>query len=313
MTMRCCVIGGTGFLGSSLIPSLLRSGREVVVIGRSAVPIRTLPPSVTYISMGIEDRLQLRSVLADVDELIDLSYATVPQTSYTDPIFDIRSNLPPSIGLLEEVRNTNIRRFIVVSSGGTVYGPAYSIPIKEDSPTNPISPYGITKLTIEKYSLMFFRLYAVPVIVVRPSNAYGVGQKLFSGQGFIATALAAILEDREVPVFGEQGTIRDYIHVKDVAKGILGALEFAQVGEIYNIGSGIGRNNFDVLNTIAEICTQYGKKVRVKPLPSRGFDVLSNVLDSGKLTSCSGWIPRVDFKEGVLEVWKMMENAKRYD
>jgi UDP-glucose 4-epimerase len=130
---------------------------------------------------------------------------------------------------------------VLVSSGGTVYGVARSLPIAEDHPTEPISPYGITKLTIEKYAGMFGAASGLPIVIVRPGNAYGEGQHASTGQGFIATAMDAICRGEAVGVFGPIGTIRDYVHVADVASGIVAAWILGAAGETYNIGTGVGR------------------------------------------------------------------------
>ena len=301
--MRCCVIGGAGFIGTWLVRELLASGREVIALGRRSEPPPGFPAAARYVVGGHGDTT-LRSVLAEVDEIVDLAYATVPQTSYADPVFDLLANLPPTVGLLEEARDSRLRKMVVVSSGGTVYGPVDRLPIVETSLTNPVSPYGITKLTIEKYALMFHRLHGVPVSIVRPGNAYGVGQKPFTGQGFIATAMGSILKGSDVTVFGESGTVRDYIHVRDVAQGIVAVLDQGEAGEVYNIGSGIGRNNLEVLEAIAPLAKRERLSLEIKFQPARRFDVAANVLDCTKLSACSGWVPTVDFADGLETMWE---------
>ncbi|EJN00869.1 NAD-dependent epimerase/dehydratase family protein [Herbaspirillum sp. YR522] len=304
--MRTCVIGGAGFIGRHLAKQLLATGREVVVMGRRRARPEGLPPGASYVCCDYGDRGALRAHLALCDEVVDLAYATVPKTSFQDPMFDLQANLPLSVGMLQEaVDATRLRRLLIVSSGGTVYGPASSLPLTEDSRTAPISPYGITKLTIEHYGLMFHRLHGLPVTIVRPSNAYGAGQKPFVGQGFIATAIGRILNRESVTIFGQDGTVRDYLHVSDVASGILAALEVEQgAGEIYNIGSGIGRNNRDVLAVIERFASRDGYEVTLEIVAQRQFDVAANVLSSARLHAATGWAPKVDFADGVGEVWQ---------
>src|SRR5690606_21829759 len=118
---------------------------------------------------------------------------------------------------------------------------------------SPISPYGITKLVMERYALISYLTKQLPVTVVRPANAYGLGQRPFTGQGFIATAMGMILEKRPVTIFGARDSIRDYIHVRDVASGLVAALAHGHNGEIYNIGTAIGRSNTDVLQEISTL------------------------------------------------------------
>ncbi len=305
-----CVIGGAGFIGTWVTRLLVESGRKVVVIGRHPEPPALFPENAQYVPGDYEDRKVLRAFLPRVDEVIDLAYATVPQTSYADPVFDILSNLPPSVRLLEEAVAAKLRRLIVVSSGGTVYGPVRRLPIGEDSPTEPVSPYGITKLAIEKYALMFHRLYGLPVSIVRPGNAYGAGQRAFTGQGFVPTAMASVLRGKNVVVFGEGKTVRDYVHVTDVASGIIAALDQGSAGEVYNIGTGVGRSNLEVLDAIRPLAESSGLRVNIEFLPSRGFDVSENVLESSKLRSCSGWMPAVSFEKGLSSMWQSVAQVE---
>jgi UDP-glucose 4-epimerase len=150
---------------------------------------------------------------------------------------------------------------------------------------------------------MFHQLSALPVTIVRPANAYGLGQKPFTGQGFIATAMGRILRKEPVTIFGESGTIRDYVHVKDIASGILCAMENGCSGEIYNLGSGVGRSNRDVLEAIEPLAKRDGLAIEIEWAQPRGFDVPANVLSYGKLLSHANWQPRVPFKSGLLEMW----------
>jgi UDP-glucose 4-epimerase len=308
--MRCCVIGGAGFIGSHLLPLLAAGGRALTVVGRRAAPARRLPPGVRYVAGDYGDPVLLRQIMSQTDEVIDLAYATVPQTSYADPVFDIQANLPPSVSMLRSAADAGVRRVVLVSSGGTVYGAARALPIDEDHPTHPISPYGITKLTIEKYGLMFHRLAGLPVIIVRPGNAYGPGQTPGTGQGFVATAIAAILGGREVTIFGKEGTVRDYIHVADIASGIVSALERGEPGHCYNIGSGAGRSNLDVLKAIEPLAAGTSHRVALSFAAPRGFDVPANVLDSARLRKISGWMPRVPFDRGIGETWDFFTAAR---
>lgn len=305
--MHTCVIGGGGFIGGYLVKALIATGRDVLVLGRRSERPHGLDAHAAYRSCDYGDRSNLRQHICDCDEIIDLAYATVPQTSFANPIFDLQANLAPSVALLEEAKElSRLRRLVVTSSGGTVYGPADRLPIIEEDRTAPISPYGITKLTIERYALMFHLLAELPVTIVRPANAYGRGQKPFTGQGFIATAMGRILKHEPVTIFGENGTIRDYIHVQDIASGILCAMESGSAGEIYNLGSGVGRSNRDVLKAIEPFAERNGLVIEVECAQPRGFDVPANVLSYGKLLSHANWKPQMPFATGLLEMWEGM-------
>ncbi|WP_321894977.1 NAD-dependent epimerase/dehydratase family protein [Paraburkholderia heleia] len=307
--MRSCLIGGAGFIGAYLSDALAASGRDVISVGRRAPALAGAHPRVQYVAVNTDDRDALRNVLCECDEVIDLAYATVPKTSFSDPIFDLQANLPRTVALMDDLAQMpRLKRLLVVSSGGTVYGHADRLPISEYAPIEPISPYGITKLTIERYALMYHRLHGLPVVVVRPGNPYGPGQRPFRGQGFIATAMGNVIKGSEVVVFGERGTVRDYIHVRDVAAGMRAALECGAVGEVYNIGSGIGRSNLDILGLIRPLAEANGLSVEVRHEPERSFDVAANVLNFGSLLSCSGWSPQVSIAAGMKEMWEALVN-----
>lgn len=301
--MKCLVVGGAGFIGCYVSNMLAESRRTVTALGRAPASSRWLSEKVEYISGDYKDRPLMRELLKETDELIDLAYATVPKTSFDDPVNDVLSNLPAGVGLAQEASMANLKKIVFVSSGGTVYGVPQALPIREDHPTNPISPYGITKLTLEKYILMFNAFRGLPAVIVRPSNAYGEYQQAFTGQGFIATAIKSILSRQTVNVFGINGTIRDYLYVEDVARGIIAALNFGEPGDVYNISSGIGLNNMDVLKTIEPFAESQGYPVQINTLPERGFDVSANILDSTKLRNISTWHPEMDFNEGIRRTW----------
>ena len=301
--MKTIVIGGAGFIGSLVSQALIASGREVTVVGRRPPGAHTAVLPCAYRCADLGNRAQMREILEPGCEVIHLAYATVPKTSYGDPAFDLLANLPGSVGLLEEALAVGVRRLVLVSSGGTVYGPPCTLPIAESHPTGPISPYGITKLTIDHYALMFHHTRALPVVVVRPANAYGVQQRSRTGQGFLAAAIDAIFSGREIEIYGEVGTIRDYIHVSDVASGILAALDFGGDGETFNIGTGIGASNLDVIAMLRPLAQAAGRTIQVRHLPSRRFDVEANVLDAQKLRSACGWRPDVSLQGGLTEMW----------
>ncbi|MFO0453461.1 MAG: NAD-dependent epimerase/dehydratase family protein [Pseudomonadota bacterium] len=306
---KCVVIGGAGFIGRHVVARLVATGRRVTVLGRSNPDSVRLPREVKYVAGDYGNRATLEQFVTAGAEVIDLAYATVPQTSFGDPVFDILSNLPAAVGLLQVAVAAKVKRLVLASSGGTVYGRALELPIRETHLTAPISPYGITKLAIERYAAMFREVSNLHVVIVRPANAYGEEQRPFAGQGFIATAIHSVLQDRELTVFGPKGTIRDYIHVSDVAAGIVAALEHGASGAIYNVGTGVGSSNRDILDLIAPMARQAGREIKVNTLAERAFDVPANVLDSSSLGTTSGWRAEVPLPEGLERVWRVARES----
>lgn len=299
------VVGGGGFIGSHFVRLLRTRGvRNVIVSGRGLKPRFALPDDVPYVQGDVADPAFIGALLCRCDEVVDLAHATVPKTSFEDPVNDVLVNLPATVSLLHHASRCKLRRVLLVSSGGTVYGNAAYLPIDESHSTNPVSPYGITKLAAEKYALLFHHLENLPVIIVRPGNPYGPNQLGNLGQGFVGAAMFATLRRKPVSLFGERGTIRDYIFVEDLAEGLWAALDHGQMGEVYNIGTGIGLDNRAVLEALDLVVRPSGYSVDVEIHPSRAFDVAANVLSSARLTYVSGWRPQTDFNTGLAKTWR---------
>lgn len=296
---KILVIGGAGYIGAYLVPQLVATGRQVTVMGRSPFPRHEFPTGVDYVSGDFAQPELISRLLDTHQEVIHLAYATVPNTSFENPLADLLQNLPPTVQLFSEVADREAR-LVLVSSGGTVYGEAHELPIRETHRTKPISPYGVTKLTLENYAYLYAATHGLKFVCVRPSNAYGIGQRPFVGQGFISTAIASAIRGIPIKIFGRHGTVRDYLYASDLASGIVSALELGHLSETYNLGSGIALSNQEVVDAITPLMRDIGCDVRVENLPERAFDVKANVLDSTKLQTDTGWRPQTEFHEGIV-------------
>ncbi len=292
-----CIIGGNGFIGKYLASLLSAEGKKVKIIGRKPVPEQD--PALIYNYIDQLDNLP-KNYFDDVENVVHAAYIGTPKSSYDDPVADINQNLLFSVRLFERLLESDIKKIIFISSGGTVYGQQLTDIITEDHPTHPISPYGITKLCIEKYAQLFHISKKLPIVIVRPSNAYGSGQDANTGQGFITAVLDAIENNHGIEVYGKTGTIRDYIHVSDVAKGISACLQYGIAGEEYNIGTGIGISNLDIVNKLTGLYNY--KNLKINILPERPFDVKKNILNFKKLQKISGWYPEYDIDLGLKEI-----------
>jgi UDP-glucose 4-epimerase len=297
MKPGCLLIGGSGFIGSHLTRKLVISGRSITVLDQKTISDQDKLPGVTYITGDFSDADLISQLVPEHDEIIHLAYATQPNTSFDAPLTDLSQNLPPTVQLFDIVARCGAK-LLLVSSGGTVYGDADFTPISEDHPTFPISPYGVTKLTLEKYAFLYAVTKGLHVLCVRPSNPYGEGQLPFIGQGFISTAMAMGLRGEPITIFGEKGTIRDYLYVDDVVDGIITVLEKGTVNEVYNIGSGVGRSNLQVIDEMRPLLDTVGVNLHIRHIPERSFDVKVNILDSRKLQSLE-WTPSMTFDDGL--------------
>jgi UDP-glucose 4-epimerase len=304
---NCLVIGGTGFIGTHLVGKLCETNRNVRVLSNDVSYFKH--SSVEYIEGDYGNIKFINKVLKGCNEVIHLAHNSLKMSIAQNLITGINENLLPTIQLLNCCEQfQEIKKIIFVSSGGTVYGIQNSVIIDETHTTEPISSYGVIKLVMEKYFKLFYYQNNLPIIILRPSNAYGPGQKPFVGQGFIATALGSVLQSKPVNIFGDGTTVRDYIYVDDLIRGIIAALEKGKPGQVYNIGSGRGYNNMQIVEQIIKpIAKNKGLNVEINFLPSRGFDVPSNVLSYQKLQSEAQWSPEVNFTEGILSTWEWLK------
>ena len=308
-------MGGAGFIGRNVADLLRRTGRNLCVVDQWPTHEVSLPAGVSYCCVaGVGDfGLALPELRGEFDEIVDLAYASVPQSSYDDPVKDIIENLPRFVRLLQFAVERCKGRFVFLSSGGTVYGQANFLPITEDHPLEPLSPYGITKLATEKYAFMYGLQHGLPIICLRPGNVYGEGQWPFRGQGFVATAIGSVLAGRPITVFGPTGAVRDYIHVEDAARAVLAALEKGVPGTAYNLGTGRGLDNAQVLALLRKVLPGAYSMPPIRYLPERIFDVRENVLDSTRLEADTGWKTEIPLEEGLKRAFFWLkENSPIY-
>jgi UDP-glucose 4-epimerase len=307
---RIAILGGAGFIGHELVAALLcaKEDADVVVIGRKKCPQTLINQKVQYFQGDVSNALFLRNALKDVTMAVDLTCATTPSVSYANPLTEINDNLRTAVSIMECAAQLGLKKYLLVSSGGTVYGDSSAKVISEDHPTNPKSPYGIAKLTIEKFANFFYVNADLPVVIARPANPYGVKQLTATTQGFIGKCVGDVFI-RKIPVklYGKHGTTRDYIHVKDVATGLLRCLFSGDVGQVFNIGTGSGTSNAAVLDLIQKLRPK--TKFSVERLAPRNFDVSYNVLSPAKLTEQTGWTAMVSLQDGILE---LIEQAERH-
>ena len=243
--MKALVIGGNGFIGCNLVEELLNLGHQVRVFDRYPSRYQEPYPLVEYLIGDLGNHGEVHNAVAGMDWVFHLAYTTLPQTSNDDPAYDIRSNIADSVQLLQECRLSGTTKFVFISSGGTVYGIPQSIPIPENHPTEPICSYGISKLTIEKYLSLFYRLWGLDYVVARISNPYGQQQNPSAKQGAIGVFLGNILTGKPITIWGDGKVVRDYIYIKDAIHGLLAAVKY-QSGisgpRIFNIGAGQGHS-----------------------------------------------------------------------
>ena len=314
MSDNVLLIGGSGFLGTALAENLARRGTPFTVLSRS----RVCPPRLArllhehgnlgaYVSGDCRDEKLTDEVIARHDQIIYLAYTNMGGVSSADPITELRENLSSS-AIVFEATARHKKKIIFVSSGGTVYGSSGQVPINETHPTAPISSYGKTKVAIEKYAFELSQSIGLKYIILRPGNAYGIGQVPFRGQGFIATAIASVLKGEPVRIFGQPGAVRDYVYIADMAEAIAVTMKKGEIGATYNIGSGRGYSNEEIVKEIESVVSSDGLVVAREHLPGRPQDVARIILDSSRLSLQTGWRPVVGLTEGLRHTCLWLRN-----
>ncbi|HKI60932.1 MAG TPA: NAD-dependent epimerase/dehydratase family protein [Mariprofundaceae bacterium] len=293
--MKVLVLGGNGFIGSHVVDCLLARGHKVRVFARSPEHYRAPLKQVEYRLGSFDDTFQVAEALEGMDAVFHLISTTEPSISNLDPIADVQGNLVNTLHLLEQMQVKGLSRILYLSSGGTVYGNPESFPITEDQPLNPISSYGIVKVAIEKYLYMYQQLQGLQPVILRPSNPYGPRQGHAGVQGLIGTLLAKAIAGESMEIWGDGSVIRDYIHVSDLARLCVSALE-SQVCGIYNAGSGEGHSILEIIEMIREVTDG---KFQVNFSEGRSFDVQEVVLDATRATKQFDWHPTITLSDGI--------------
>ena len=293
--MNSLVLGGNGFIGSHLVDQLLNSGHNVRVFDQELQLDNTLESKIDYHCGNFSDLESTTSILNDIDIVFHLISTTVPSTSNLNPIDDVQSNLVATITLLENMRKNQIRKIVYFSSGGTIYGENHEPSIPENYSQNPICSYGIVKLAVEKYLLMYEKLHKFEPLILRLSNPYGPRQKKSEHQGLIGTFLSNIKEGNPIEIWGDGEIIRDYIYISDVISACSLAIEKNITG-IFNIGTGVGYSINQIVALINEV---YPSELNIIHREKRSFDVDRVVLDIRKASNVINWAPKVMLKEGL--------------
>jgi UDP-glucose 4-epimerase len=299
------ILGGNGFIGSHLIDRLAKDRHSIRVLDKYAEKYRAPLKNVEYIFEDFQNRGILREALNGVDIVYHLVNTTTPKTSNDDPEFDVQSNVISTLYLLDQCVQQSIKKIIFISSGGAVYGVPDVLPIAENHTLDPISSYGITKLSIEKYLHLYHRLYGMEYTIIRPSNPYGERQNPEGIQGVISIFLGRLFKNEPVEIWGDGHIVRDFIYIKDLVDGIARAAFVQTTNCIFNMGSGVGYSLNDIISIIESVV---GKKIQVDHKAGRAFDVPEIYLDITRAQKELDWVPRIEIQEGILRTWKFIQN-----
>ena len=294
---KILVTGGAGFIGSTLVDRLISEGNEVVVIDD--------------LSSGKKDYVNSEAKLYKIDicsdkvakifkeEKFDFVYHLAAQIdvrkSVADPEFDNKINVLGGINIIENCRANNVKKIIMASTGGAIYGEAEEIPTTENSPTYPVSPYGIHKLTLEKYLNYYYQVYGLNYTVLRFANVYGPRQFKGGEAGVIAIFIDNAVKGLESLQFGDGLQTRDFVYVDDVVNGLFSALNIDCQSEI-NIGSEIETSLLDIIRNINNTL---GEKMKIKEMPGKAGEQRRSCLSFARAKDILNWEPKVRLEEGI--------------
>ena len=295
--MKIVVLGGGGFIGTHIVRKLQHAGYHVRVFEQTSLSsLLQQDKALEWVYGDIRDDHDLHRALDGMDTVIHLVSTTLPKTSNEDPVFDVQSNLLPTLRLLEIMREKKLRKIVFASSGGTVYGLPQYQPIDEKHPAEPACSYGIVKLSIEKYLSLYQLLHGIEPIVLRLSNPYGEGQSHNRGQGIIAAFAHKIVTGQPIEIWGDGSIVRDYIHIDDVAEAFLRVMKYSGQSKVFNISSGQGISINTLLARFAEMTDQH---INCIYKSGRPFDVPVNILSNALAVGELGWKPSVSLAEGL--------------
>jgi UDP-glucose 4-epimerase len=301
--MKRIVLIGCGFIGARVATELSLAGREVLVVTRSEPRSEVRLLSGVDVLLGdVSDPAVAGEAIAGADQVIYAAGGLMPAGSAANPALDVQLTLPPLCTLLEAARVKPRLEFLLISSGGTVYGKPRYLPVDEDHPTEPVSSYGTVKLACEQYVRLYARLHGLHACILRCANVYGEGQPIDRSQGAVGTFLHRALRNEPLVLFGDGATVRDYVYVGDVAAVVLAELDQSRSASVLNVGSGHG-TSLDELIRLVEATT--GRRVAIERRPPRGFDIDEIVLDISRLRSLFD-VRETPLEDGVKRTFEAM-------
>jgi UDP-glucose 4-epimerase len=313
---KILILGADGFLGSNLTKSLLKDGKYSIRAfdlfkDETLHNLKECKNEIEIFPGNFLNREDLRKALKGMDYVFHYISLTTPGSSMDDPLIDIDTNIRGTVALLEECVCFKVKKIIFSSSGGAIYGNQAKEKFSEDDLQNPISPYAISKLSIEKY-LEYFRLHrGLDYLILRYSNPYGPGQNVVGSQGIIPIFLNLAKQGKKITVFGDGENIRDYIFISDAIENTKKIVfKFKNKFRIYNIGRGEGTTINEI---VAVIRKTTGKNVGIKKLPGRRIDIRRAVLDTGRIEKEIDYSIKYDLEDGIGTTWKWIKSSSQYN
>lgn len=311
------ITGGLGFIGSNIALKLIQYGANITIIdnmnplyGGNLFNVRDIKENIQIIIDDVENNEKMLALI----ENTDIIYHFAAQVSYIDslnmPYVDLALNARTTLNILECCRKLNPKAKIIFSSSRMVYGRVNSSLIREDAATNPLSLYGIHKLTSEKYLTMYYKDFGIPGIGFRITNPYGPRQQIkHSKYSLVGWFIRKAMEGEVIKIFGDGNQLRDYIYIEDIVDAMIRCTqEEKAIGEIINLGSGISTRFRDMIKIIIN-CVGKGSVEFVEwPENYEKVETGDIKVDIYKLKSIISWEPRFTLEKGIQETYKYYSN-----
>ncbi len=304
--MRALVTGGAGFIGSNLVDELLARGNEVTVLddlstGRRENLDAALEGGAELVEADIRDATRVNPLFERTrpEAVFHLAAQIDVRKSVADPAFDASINVGGTATLLEAAREAGMPRFVLISTGGAIYGEGEGreLPLPEDTEVAPLSPYGLSKFAAEGYLGLYQRLYGLPGISLRLGNVYGPRQDPLGEAGVIAIFCGRLRAGEPAVVFGDGRQTRDYIYVGDVVSAALAAAE-SEAGGAFNVGTGIETTVLELVESLRQLSGE-AKSFEPQFAPSRPGEVQRISIDPSCAAEALGWRSRTGLDEGL--------------
>ena len=297
---RAVVTGGAGFIGSHVVEAFRAEGWAVAVVDDlSRGQAEFVPPDVELLVADVADA-RARAFIASFrpDVLVHLAAQVSVAASGDDPEADARANVLGTLAVGRAALEAGARRFVVASSAA-VYGAPVRIPIDEEHPLQPQSPYGVSKLAGEQYARVLAEQASREWCVLRYANVYGPRQRSDGEAGVVAVFAEAARRGVPLPVHGDGEQTRDFVFVEDVAEATLRAAEHpAGAGQVFNVATGRETRIRDLADAVWRAAGRQGG-VPLAFGPPRPGDVRRSVLQADKARRLLGWVARVELTEGL--------------
>ncbi|MGB6987088.1 MAG: dTDP-glucose 4,6-dehydratase [Candidatus Aquilonibacter sp.] len=301
--MRWLVTGGLGFIGSNFVRLALRERPDLEIVNLDAMTYAGNPANLrdvqfekrySFVHGDICNPPTVRAAIGSgVDAIVNFAAETHVDRSILDPEQFLRTDILGTHVLLEALREHSIPRYLQVSTD-EVYGDVAEGESAESDPLKPRSPYSASKAGGDLQVLAYRSTYGAPVLITRGSNTYGPYQY---PEKLIPLFITNLIDDEQVPVYGDGLQVRDWLHVEDHARGIMHVLEHGEDGNVYNLGGGNPHTNLEITRRLVDGCAR-AMETHVKHVADReGHDRRYAV--SCEKASAIGWTPRVGFEEGL--------------